>query len=85
MPVNSYIIFAGGMVAGGLAGYLVARAMYKKEIERLNQEIDDIADKAYKDWCRDKNSQTRHRILTVKRVYHPRRWTQRRPLEDIEE
>lgn len=53
MPVNSYIIFAGGMVAGGLAGYLVARAMYKKEIERLNQEIDDIADKAYKDWCRD--------------------------------
>lgn len=53
MPVNSGIIFAGGMVAGGLAGYLVARAMYKKEIERLNQEIDDIADKAYKDWCRD--------------------------------
>ena len=50
MPVNSYIIFAGGAVVGGLTGYLVARIIYKKEIERLNQEIDDIADKAYKDW-----------------------------------
>lgn len=51
MSVNSYVIFAGGLVAGGVTGYLVARFIFKKEITRLNHEIDDMVEKTYAEWC----------------------------------
>ena len=42
--MNKWLIFAGGLVAGGVAGYLIARIQYKKEIDILNKELDESVD-----------------------------------------
>lgn len=42
--MNKLLIFAGGLVAGGVAGYLIARIQYKKEIDILNKELDESVD-----------------------------------------
>lgn len=42
--MNKWLIFAGGLVAGGVTGYLIARIQYKKEIDILNKELDKEVD-----------------------------------------
>lgn len=46
--MNKALIFAGGLVAGGIAGYLIARIQYKKEIDILNKELDESVEKEFK-------------------------------------
>ena len=46
--MNKALIFAGGLVAGGITGYLIARIQYKKEIDILNKELDESVEKEFK-------------------------------------